>query len=171
MVAPAEDQQSRRVLPEVAEEAIGRLVRHRLAGGGQMPGAQVLTDHRRGGRDDDGPDERVSPSPLDLRHELEVHAVDADEEGDGDEDRGDDGQDLHDFVHPIADARKVNFEHPGKHVAIGLDRVDDLDGVVVDVAQKDPGGLPDQVRLSSLQAADDIPQRPDRLAQIDHLPL
>ena len=45
-----------------------------------------------------------------------------------------------------------------------------LRGVIVEIAQVDAGGLAHQIALA-LQAADQLAQRPDRLAQVDHLAL
>jgi SAM-dependent methyltransferase len=54
--------------------------------------------------------QRVAPPHLQLRHPVEVHAVDADEERQRDEDRGDDRQQLHHLVEPVVDRRQVQVE-------------------------------------------------------------
>jgi len=66
--------------------------------------------------------EVVSVLPFQLGHVLEVHAIHAGDEGERHEDRGDDGQDLHDSVQLVADAGKVNADHLGQDLAEDLDR-------------------------------------------------
>ena len=46
----------------------------------------------------------ITNSQLQLKHELEVHAIDSDNEGQRDEDGGNDSQYLHDFIHSVAKA-------------------------------------------------------------------
>jgi len=41
------------------------------------------------------------------------------------------GQNLHDRIQPVAHARKIDIEHAGDHIAERLDRVDDLDRMVI----------------------------------------
>jgi len=42
-----------------------------------------------------------NPSAFEFRHVLEIHAVHTGKECEGHEDRGNDGQDLHDFVEAL----------------------------------------------------------------------
>ena len=56
------------------------------------PGAYRCQDH-------DGPGRGVAVTPVQFGHELEIHAPDAGQEGQWDEDRGDDGEPFHDPVH------------------------------------------------------------------------
>jgi len=43
----------------------------------------------------------ISPVPGEFRHIVEVHAVNTDDEGQGDKNGGHDGKGLHDGIHPI----------------------------------------------------------------------
>ena len=58
---------------------------------------------------------------MQFRDVVEVHSVDAGDEGQGNEDRGDDRQHLHDLVHPVADAGKVEIHDAGQQVPLRLD--------------------------------------------------
>ena len=71
----------------------------------------------------------------------------------------------------LDDRRKIDVEHAGKHFAVGFDGIDDLNGMVVDVAQVYLGGWADQLRIALFQPGDHFAQRPDRLAQVNHFPL
>ena len=53
---------------------------------------------------------KVAIMPLQLRHVLEVHAVDPRQKGEGHEDGGDDGEDLHDLVQAVADAGEIDIQ-------------------------------------------------------------
>lgn len=64
---------------------------------------------------------------------IEVHSVDACDEGEGDEESGDHGKHFHDLVHSLGDVRLIDVEHSRGDIAEVFDRVDRLDGVVVDV--------------------------------------
>ena len=70
---------------------------------------------------------------------IEVHAVDAGDESEGDKDRGHDGEDADDFVGAHADGGDVDFGEARDGVAVGLDEIDDLDGVIVGVAEVEFG--------------------------------
>ena len=102
---------------------------------------------------------------------LEIHPVDAGDERQGDEDRRDDRQNLHDLVHPVGHARQVRLQHAGQDVPICFGVVDDLDDVVVDVAEKDIRRRLDKGGFLPFDPGYDFPQRPDRLPEEKHLPL
>ena len=70
---------------------------------------------------------------------IEVHAVDAGDESEGDKDGGHDGEDADDFVGAHADGGDVDFGEARDGVAVGLDEIDDLDGVIVGVAEVEFG--------------------------------
>lgn len=83
----------------------------------------------------------VPETPVQLRQVpravgREVHAVDARNPGQGNEYCRDDGQDLHHLVHAVALAGKQDVDEAGGYLAVNLDGVNQLDGVVVAVAEE-----------------------------------
>src|SRR5512136_930306 len=66
-----------------------------------------IDDERNADGDHHPPEDEIPVPPFELGHELEVHPVDSGDERERDEDRPDDGQEFHNLVHPVADARKV----------------------------------------------------------------
>ena len=72
---------------------------------------------------------------------VEVHPVDPGEEGQRDEDRAHDREHLHDLVHAVAHRGHVGLGEARRHLAVGLDDVDRLHRVVVDVADVGAGDL------------------------------
>ena len=77
---------------------------------------------------------------MQLGHVVEVHAVDAGDNGQRHKDDSDDGQDAHLLVHAVGLKGKVDVHHAQHHVAGGVERFEKLHVVVVHVAQID-GGL------------------------------
>src|SRR5688572_9854200 len=65
----------------------------------------------------------IAEPSLQLRHELEVHAIHAGDKGERDEDRADDGEDAHDLVGPLGDGAEIEFEQAGGEFAIAFDHV------------------------------------------------
>ena len=96
-----------------------------------------VNDHSDGNDNHDTPHHKISPRPLEFGHVDEVHAIDAGDESQRDEDCGDDSQDFHHFVHAIADAGQINVQHTRDHIPEGFNGVDHLDGMVVHVTQID----------------------------------
>ena len=76
---------------------------------------------------------------MQLGHIVEVHAVNAGDDGQRHEDDGDDGQDAHLLVHAVGLEGKVDVHHAQYHVARGVERFDKLHDMVVYVAQIDGG--------------------------------
>jgi hypothetical protein len=74
----------------------------------------------------DAPEAEVAVPPFKLGHVLEVHAVHAGKEGQGHEDRCNDGQHFHDLVQAVADRGEVGAQDFAQDVAGDLDCVDDL---------------------------------------------
>ena len=105
---------------------------------------------------------RVAPRRVELGHVLEVHPVDGGDEGERDEDRGDDGEDLHHLVQPLVLRGEEDLHHRHRHLPQGLDELQRLDRVVVDVAQEDPRLGGDQRRLVAQQGGDLLAHRPHR---------
>ena len=71
---------------------------------------------------------------MQFRHVVEVHAVHADDEGQGDKEGGNDGEELHRLVHLIADAGQVGVVHAAEDIAGGFNHFHDLDGMVIKIA-------------------------------------
>ena len=83
-----------------------------------------------------GPERRrVTPAPTQLRHVVEVHAVDAGDHRRYRDERRVGGQALGDLVLVDGDERQVDGHHRGRHLAQVLDRLLQADQVVVDVAE------------------------------------
>jgi len=79
------------------------------------------------------PYDGVTQGQFKLRHIFEIHAVNTGEEGQGYEDGGNDGQDLHHLVHFVAHTGEIDIERAGDGVPECLDSVNNLDGMVVDI--------------------------------------
>ena len=102
--------------------------------------------------DDDhhAPNHKVPPRPLKFGHVGEIHPVDSSDKRQRNEDGGDDGQHFHDFVHAIADAGKVNIQHPGDHIAEAFYRINNLYCMVIDIPQIYVCGFIDERRFTLL---------------------
>jgi hypothetical protein len=129
-----------------------------------------VDQHENGDNDHHSPKGEVSPRPFQFRHVFEIHPINPGEEGQRHKDGGDDGEHLHDLVHPVADGGEVDVQHSGKHVPVGLDRVDHLDGMVVDVAEVDGRRLAHERRVGPAEGADHLSEGPDRFTKEDDLP-
>ena len=77
---------------------------------------------------------------MQLGHIVEVHAVDAGDDGQRHEDDGNNRQHAHLLVHAVGLEGKVDVHHAQHHVARGVERFDKLHDMVVHVAQIN-GGL------------------------------
>src|SRR5450631_899428 len=135
----------------------------------QPPLPPEIDDHCDREPDHEPPEYKVAAAPLQFRHMLEIHAIHADQKGQRHEDGADYGQKLHDFIDAVTDAGKVQVKHPGEEVAICFNGVDNLNGVVVDVAEIEACRWREQVAIPPLQKRDRLPERPDGLAQEDDL--
>jgi len=91
-------------------------------------------NHSSGDRRRHHPEDRISPLPIQLGEMAKVHSIDAGEESKGDEDGADDRQYLDDLVHAIAHGCHVRLGEPDGQLAVGLDDVDHLNRMLVDVA-------------------------------------
>ena len=85
---------------------------------------------------------------------LEVHAVDPYQKGQRHEDRADHGQKLHHLVGAVADTGKVEIEHAGEKIAVGLDRINHLNGMIVDITEIEAGGIVQQRAVAPFQEGD-----------------
>src|SRR5690606_31738059 len=93
-------------------------------------------------------DRRVAPGPAQLRHDIEVHAVDPGDEGQRHEQRGKDGQHLHDLVGALADIGQVQVQQAAEQLAQrpdGFAQQQHLALVVVDLRQGVRSGTGDDL--------------------------
>jgi len=74
---------------------------------------------------------------MQLGHIVEVHAVDAGDDGQRHKDDGDNRQHAHLLVHAVGLEGKINVHHAQHHIARGIKRFDKLHIVVVHIAQID----------------------------------
>ena len=102
---------------------------------------------------------------MQLRHVLEVHAIDAgDGRGHG-EDGGPGAQFLHHLVLAHRGQQQVGFQCRGQQFALGSDALADLEGMVVDVAEIEMGVAVDQRHVEADHPVADIDERQDHVAQ------
>ena len=113
--------------------------------------ALEIYEHGQGDDQGRGPDAVKSVWPFGEGDELEIHAINPDQKSQRHKDGGDNGQDFHHRVHAVGDAGEIDVNHPGEHVSQGLDGVDNLDGVVVDIAEKGRDLGSEQGRLVALE--------------------
>ena len=73
----------------------------------------------------------VSPNIIQLRHVLEIHPVNARDEGKWNKYRRNDREDLHDFIHPRTNARKVDVTNSGDHVPKRLQSLRNLYRMII----------------------------------------
>ena len=62
-------------------------------------------DHHKRNDNHTPPYGEIAPPPFEFGHEIEVHTVDADDEGQRNEDRGNDRQNFHNLVGPVGQTR------------------------------------------------------------------
>src|SRR5260370_3654100 len=93
----------------------------------------VVEDPAQG--DVDGHDHRVAPSPAQLGHDLEVHAVDAGDHGGDREDGGPPGDPLGGLVLGDGGEREVGLERGAEQLAQPVHLLAQADRVVVDVPE------------------------------------
>jgi hypothetical protein len=92
-------------------------------------------------------------------HVLEVHAVDAGDEGRDEQDRAVARRLLHHVVHPVRDHCEVGLEQAGEQIPLGVDQIGDAQRVVVDVLEQDDRLGADPGDLAPEEGLDDLAQR------------
>src|SRR5215472_18081766 len=123
------------------------------------------------GGDDDRHDEGIAEAPLQLRHELEVHPVDAGDHG-GDADDGRPARELlHGVVLGYRDEREMGLEGPREQLALAVHRLVDADGVVVDVAEVRPGVVGDEGQVEAHQAIAHVDEGRHRALDLEQVAL
>ena len=109
---------------------------------------------------------------MQLGHIVEVHAVNAGNDGERHKDDGDDGQDAHLLVHSVGLEGKVNVHHAQHHIARGVERFDKLHDMVVHVAQIDGGLAFENGEIAAHgKLIEHITQGQKRAAQADRIAL
>ena len=105
---------------------------------------------------------------MQLGHVVEVHAVDAGNDGQRHKDDGDDGQDAHLLVHAVGLEGKVDVHHAQHHVARGVERFEKLHVVIVHVAQIDGGLAFENGEIDAHgKLIEHVAQRQERAAKAD----
>jgi len=102
-------------LPDRGTPLEGQVVRQQLG---------IEVDH---GQRDKRPAEQhgaerqgIAEEPFELRHDIEIHAVEAGDEGEGNEDGGDHRQHPDDFVQAVADCGEIDLHLHRHHFSVGL---------------------------------------------------
>src|SRR5207253_10378024 len=95
--------------------------------------AAEVPDLERGRAEDPAPRPPVAPYPLQLRDVAEVLAVEADDEGGDEQDRGDRCEPLHDLVLVVRDLRLVVVADAPEQVAREFEAVEGAQQLVVGV--------------------------------------
>src|SRR5215831_17826398 len=116
------------------------------------------------------PDQQERAQAADaLDHPAEVLPEEAGEEGQRQEDRGDEGELLHDHVEPVRHGGQVGVHRAGQQVAIAVDEVADPDQVVVQipVVALDLPGHAGQLVHAVDQRGDQVTLRCDHLPDAD----
>ena len=97
---------------------------------------------------------------------LEVHAPDACQKGQRAEDGGQHCENPHDFVGAYSDGRQVKLHQARHRVAVGLDEIHDLDGMIVAVTKEHLGFTTDESAFVVEEGIDDIAFRPDEATEL-----
>ena len=102
---------------------------------------------------------------------MEIHAIDARNEGQGDENGRDDGQDLHHVVEPVAGFGLVQIVEGIGHILVGFRHFSDLDAVIGQVPEVDVGLGINQGVFRTDKPVDDLAHGIDGFADPDDLDL
>ena len=103
--------------------------------------------------------EEITIVPFQLRHVLEIHAVDPADDGQRQHDGGEDGQHFHDLVGAVGDDREVGLHGAGHHVALHVDGLADAEHVVVEIAEVDEVLLLDEGRVAARDLVEQLALR------------
>ena len=91
---------------------------------------------------------------------MKIHAVDAHHEGERDENRCDHREYTHNFIKALTGGGEIDIDHARCHFPIILDKIKDLNGVIVTIAQIYYGAVIYQSVIVSQQMIDDFAVRP-----------
>lgn len=101
-----------------------------------------MPDQGPGHRQHQPPSVQIAERPTQLRHvprlsRIEIHSENPRDEAQRHEHRGDDREYLHDLVHADSDHGQVVVAEVRANIMIDLQELDDLDGMIVAIAEKD----------------------------------
>ena len=111
----------------------------------------------------------ITPPLLKFRHVPEVHAVEADDERQGNEDGRDDGEHLHHLIGTVGDAGDVQVGEAGKQIAVRFHCVHSLNGMVAHIAEEEPRLFMEQAGVFIQKAQNHLADGPYGTAQDDDL--
>ena len=80
-------------------------------------------------------DYKISILPVQLRHVVEVHPIDAGNDRQGHEHRCNGGKHAHDFVRPVGDTGLVSFSQVSHQVSISLKCLGYFHSILIDVTE------------------------------------
>ena len=114
--------------------------------------------------------------PVELGHiqgqiGIEIHSINAGQKCEWDENHRNDGEDTHDLVRAVTQARDIQIHKPCREVAVTFDNINDLGDMVVTVPQKYLRLTVNEARLIPYQAIEYLTVRPNRSPQQEQEPL
>jgi hypothetical protein len=98
---------------------------------------------------------------MELRHVLEIHAVNANEKSQRYEDGGDDREDSHHFVSAHTQTGNVKVHDIPNSVPVAFQEIDDGHRIIVAIPKERLCAIGNQTRFVSPEAGTDISSRPD----------
>ena len=101
----------------------------------------------------------IAVRPSQFGHDSEVHAVDAGNECQRENDRRDDGEGLHHVVGRLGEGVLVGVASAAHEVAVGLDEIDEVGYVFVDAPIVSLGGFADVWGVPTDERADRCTRR------------
>ena len=128
----------------------------------------ALEEEEHGGGDEghDAPKDEVGGAVVEFGHVVEVHAVDAGNEGERDEDGGEDGEDFHHVVGFVADVGLEHVDLVGDHGVVDFDGFLGLEDEVVEVAEVGIGAAVDDGGVAVEESGGDFFEGADVFADV-----
>src|SRR5699024_4430205 len=99
---------------------------------------------------------------------FKMHAVDARNKGERNNNGGNDRQHFHHLIHLITHIRHIQILQVERCLPITLACLDYLNSVVVNIAQKQLGMFGDQIGIIPSAGSESIAQRPDSFMKLDY---
>src|SRR5690606_16811867 len=115
------------------------------------------------------PKDRIAVSVGQLGHVMKVHPVYTGEKSQGHKDRRDNRQHLHHAVHLKRYLAEMQLLETVEHLPLDLHLLDDLQHVIVQIAQIGPGLLMNKKTVSAAQATDQFSHGHQAFTQIEVL--
>ena len=91
--------------------------------------------HESTGRNHDAYNYIIRIFPVKLRHIVKVHAVNARNQRQWNEDRCNGGKHAHDFIGPISDTGLVSLSKVPHEIPVGLEGFGNFHGIFIDIAE------------------------------------